>query len=49
MGISQLPPEERPQNLELKDRKDIRGDELPEDWVARILGPRRYRYYAKGT
>lgn len=24
---------------------DIKPDEQPEDWVRRILGSRRYRYY----
>jgi len=28
---------------------DIRIDEHPEDWVRRILGSRRYRYYRNGT
>lgn len=49
MGLVVLPPEERPLNLPPEERKDIRGDELPEEWIARILGPRRYRYYKKGT
>jgi len=29
--------------------KDIRPDEKPEDWIRRILGSRRYRYYRNGT
>ena len=28
---------------------DIQPDEHPEDWVRRILGSRRYRYYRNGT
>jgi hypothetical protein len=28
---------------------DIKPNEKPEDWVRRILGSRRYRYYRNGT